>query len=129
MGKHKSQHNPKVTDDRSAAALAFATSLSERFMPQAPQEEEIQETEGVEAPQEVPETPEIAPQEEVVEEEVVEEKEVIEEEPEESESEKKIDILTEDLKSFKEEIGEIIDKKFDGLTDGLTKTIKDALKE
>jgi len=101
--------------DRSAAALSFATMLSEGLMPKVAPEAQPEEVQ--EQPTESPQTPEIVPGEEIVSE--------IEETPLEPEPNKEIENLTKNFDEFKGEVKGIIESKFDDLT----KTLKDALKD
>lgn len=113
-----------MTPDESAAALAFATKLSEGMMPQAPQES----TQEPDLPlgEEMAEEQESIPKEEpIIEEKPVEawaEEEQIE--PEEDETSKKVDELSKSFDEFKGEVKGMIESKLGDLT----KTLKDALK-
>jgi len=109
MSKHKSQHNPKVSDDRAAASLAFATTLSEQFMPQQEGIGEGIDPETPIEPQEAPQTPEIAPQGEEIAEEGIDTTE--EEEPQEDQVSQIGKMIDEKFETFKEEIKELLTGK------------------
>ena len=114
---------PNMSADKSAAALSFATMLSEQLMPKVQPEVE---------PEQAPEstqTPETAPSEEQMPEEVVVEEAqateigmMLDEKFEEFKKEE--NSLTKDFDEFKGKIEGIIETKFNDLT----KTLKDALK-
>lgn len=114
---------PNMSADKSAAALAFATMLSEQQMPQVAPE---QPQETPQAPQEAaPETLETAPEpEEAPEvEEVATPQEQAPIEP--NKQEEQMTNLTKDFDEFKGKIEGIIETKFNDLT----KTLHDALKD
>ena len=110
---------PEMSADRSAAALAFATMLSEQQMPKVAPE---QPQEAPTSPQEAPVAPENAPVEEIAPEPVEEPVEEPKEEPEEN---KEIENLTNDFNEFKGKIEGIIETKFNDLT----KALKDAIRD
>ena len=91
---------PNTKDaDRSAAALSFATMVSEGLIPKQPMQEEQNPMQiGEESVQEAPQTPETAP-----------------EEPEEvdktDEFEAKLDVLSQDVTSVKEMLQQLLNEK------------------
>ena len=108
--------NQGMTADQSAAALSFATMLSEGLLPKAPQTPEM--APGGEETLEMEET--VTPEESESIDDTLEEPE----EPVEEKENPQITQLAKEFDEFKGKIEGVIDTKFNDLT----KTIRDALK-
>ena len=116
MLDQNTQPQPNTSGDKSAAALSFATMLSEQLMPKV-QPEEVNQEMGEGMPPEAPQTPETAPGEEMMPESEEMPMEATEEPVEENN-------LSKEFEGFKGEVKGIIETKFDDLI----KTIKETLK-
>lgn len=110
--------------DKSAAALAFATMLSENIAKQRNPMQGEQPTEEMpqEAPTEASQTPETAPGEEIAPE--TQDTPPQDETPQEPQENEQMTKLTKDFDEFKGKIEGVIETKFNDLT----QTLKDALK-